>query len=318
MLTLFFSYAHRDEELRNELEVHLAMLKRQGIIATWHDRRIIAGEPVDPVISEQLEEADIVLLLVSPYFLASDYCYDIEMQRALEKHEAGTTHVIPVILRPCDWQHALFGKLRATPPDGKPISTFANQHEAFLAVTKDIRKAAEELRNRAGPQSPIRLPTREVQQPITVKPDMRSSNLRLKKPFSDHERDQFLDEAFEYIARFFEGSLLELGKRNAWIEGQFKRIDTNHFTAAVYANGTVATRCKIWLGGRDMLDGILYSTNDLGSDTSVNESLRVEDDGYSLFLKPLMAFQHRPATDQLTMQGAAEYYWSKFIERLQN
>ena len=294
------------------------MLKRQGIIATWHDRRIIAGEPVDPVISEQLEEADIMLLLVSPYFLASDYCYDIEMQRALERHEAGTARVIPVILHPCDWQHALFGKLRATPPDGKPISTFANQHEAFLAVTKDIRKAAEELRNRAGPQSPIRLPTREVQHPITVKPDMRSSNLRLKKPFSDHERDQFLDEAFEYMARFFEGSLLELGKRNAWIEGQFKRIDTDHFTAAVYANGTVATRCKIWLGGRDMLDGILYSTNDLGSDTSFNESLRVEDDGYSLFLKPLMAFQHRPETDQLTMQGAAEYYWSKFIERLQN
>jgi hypothetical protein len=147
-------------------------------------------------------------------------------------------------------------------------------------------------------------------------PDMRSSNLRLKKPFSDHERDQFLDEAFEYMARFFEGSLLELGKRNAWIEGQFKRIDTNHFTAAVYANGSVATRCKIWLGGRGMLDGILYSTNDLGSDTSFNESLRVEDDGYSLFLKPLMAFQHRPETEQLTMQGAAEYYWSKFIERL--
>jgi TIR domain len=223
MLTLFFSYAHRDEELRNELEVHLAMLKRQGIIATWHDRCLIAGEPVDPVISEQLEKADIVLLLASPYFLASDYCYDIEMQRALERHEAGTARVIPVILHPCDWQPALFGKLRATPPDGKPISTFANQHEAFLAVTKDIRKAAEELQNRAGPPSAIRLPTREVQQPIIVKPDMRSSNLRLKKPFSVRERDQFLDEAFEYIARFFEGSLLELGKRNAWIEGQFKR-----------------------------------------------------------------------------------------------
>jgi hypothetical protein len=73
-----------------------------------------------------------VLPLASPSFLVSDYCYDIEMQRALEKHEAGTACVIPVILHPCDWQHALFGKLRATPPDGKSISTFTNQHEAFL------------------------------------------------------------------------------------------------------------------------------------------------------------------------------------------
>ena len=95
-------------------------------------------------------------------------------------------------------------------------------------------------------------------------------------------------------------------------------IDTPYLTAAVYANGRVATRCKIWLDGRDMLDGILHSTNNLGSDPSVNESLRVEDDRYSLLLKPLMAFQHRPETDQLTMQGAGEYYWRKFIERLQN
>jgi hypothetical protein len=219
MLSLFFSYSHRDEDLRNELEIHLAALKRQGVIVSWHDRRIIAGQEVDREISEQLEKADIILLLVSPYFLASDYCYDIEMQRAMEKHNTGTARVIPVILHPCDWHGVPFGILRATPPDGKPISMFANQHEAFLAVIKDIRAAAEELIQRSGARPrQDRIRAEVMKQPAPVNPDVRSSNLRIKRAFSDRERDQFLEEAFEYMARFFEGSLQELEKRNPGVE----------------------------------------------------------------------------------------------------
>ena len=143
MIKLFFSYSHRDELLRDELEVHLAALKRQGVISTWHDKRLQAGDDIDQHISQQLEEADIILLLVSPYFISSDYCYEVEMQRALERHQNGAARVIPVILHPCDWQKTPFGKLRATPPDGKPISKFPNPHDAFLSVTQDIRAAAQ-------------------------------------------------------------------------------------------------------------------------------------------------------------------------------
>ncbi len=104
--------------MRDQLEVQLSMLKRQGAIETWHDRRIGAGQEIDGAISGNLEEADIILLLVSPDFLASDYCYDREMIRAMERHHAGDAIVIPVILRACDWHPAPFGKLNATPPDG--------------------------------------------------------------------------------------------------------------------------------------------------------------------------------------------------------
>ena len=86
MVKVFFSYSHRDESLRDELEVHLSALKRQGIIDTWHDRRIGSGKEIDSEISQNLEDANIILLLVSPYFIASDYCYDVEMTRALEKN----------------------------------------------------------------------------------------------------------------------------------------------------------------------------------------------------------------------------------------
>src|SRR5687768_12583725 len=126
MANVFFSYSHKDEELRNELEVHLSMLKREGLIEAWHDRRIGVGEDIHSEISSALENADIVLLLVSAQFLASNYCFEIEMRRALQKHNEGTARVIPVILHPCDWQSAPFGHLRATPTDGKPVSMFAN------------------------------------------------------------------------------------------------------------------------------------------------------------------------------------------------
>jgi TIR domain len=141
MATIFFSYSHKDETLRHKLEMHLSMLKRQGFIEAWHDRRITPGDVLDKTIGAHLERADIVLLLVSPDFLASDYCYEYEMARALERHDAGACRVIPVILRPCDWRHAPFGRLLAAPKDGKPITRWPDSDEAFLDVTQAIKSA---------------------------------------------------------------------------------------------------------------------------------------------------------------------------------
>src|SRR6516165_5669862 len=104
-LTLFYSYSHEDEILRDQLEKHLRHLQRQGLISAWHDRQILAGETWEHEIDRHLEMASIILLLISPDFLGSDYCYENEMQRALERHERGEARVIPLILRPCDWQH---------------------------------------------------------------------------------------------------------------------------------------------------------------------------------------------------------------------
>ncbi|HEX8115918.1 MAG TPA: toll/interleukin-1 receptor domain-containing protein, partial [Pyrinomonadaceae bacterium] len=108
-LELFYSYSHKDEELRRELEKHLSLLKRQRVIRDWHGHRISAGTEWAAEVDKHLAGADIVLLLVSADFLASDYCYAVEMKLALEKHEEGLARVIPVILRPCDWKRAPFG-----------------------------------------------------------------------------------------------------------------------------------------------------------------------------------------------------------------
>lgn len=114
-LNLFISYSHADDALRERLEIHLTILKRQGVIQMWNDRAIEPGKPWEKEILENLKTADIVLLLVSADFLASDFCQHIELTLAMERHHSGEACVIPVFLSSCDWKHAQFGKLQGVP-----------------------------------------------------------------------------------------------------------------------------------------------------------------------------------------------------------
>ncbi len=144
-IRLFYSYSHKDDALRDKLEEALTMLKRQGLIAGWHDRRISAGEEWKGAIDKNLDEAQVILLLISASFLASDYCYDVEMKRALDRHERREARVIPIILRPVDWRGALFGSLQALPKDGKPIVKWRPPDDGFKNVAEGIRRVIEDL-----------------------------------------------------------------------------------------------------------------------------------------------------------------------------
>jgi hypothetical protein len=144
-ISLFYSYSHEDEALRDELEKHLALAKRQGYIAGWHDRRIGAGEGWNGELDKNLEEAQVILLLISPSFLASDYCYDIETKRALERHDRGDARVIPVLLRPVDWEGAPFARLQGLPTDLRPVTTWENRDEAMRNIAQGIRRVVEEM-----------------------------------------------------------------------------------------------------------------------------------------------------------------------------
>jgi tetratricopeptide (TPR) repeat protein len=146
-IEIFYSYAHEDEDLRKELEKHLVSLQRQGIIAAWHDRLISAGTEWEHEIDSHLNTAGIILLLISASFIASKYCYSIEMKRALERHETKEARVIPIILRPVYWKNMPFGKLQVLPTEGKPVdsSQWHNRDEAFANIVEGIHKVIEEL-----------------------------------------------------------------------------------------------------------------------------------------------------------------------------
>jgi formylglycine-generating enzyme required for sulfatase activity len=154
-VSLFYSYSHRDEELRSELEAHLSFLRRSKLIAEWHDRMIGAGNEWKGQIDRQLAAADIILLLVSADFIASDYCWGEEMTKALARHQLGEARVIPVILRPCRWQRTPLGSLQAVPKDGKPVSEWPNHDVAFDQIAVAIESTIADLqqqRRRAGEQ----------------------------------------------------------------------------------------------------------------------------------------------------------------------
>jgi TIR domain len=144
-LEIFFSYTHADEAWRKKIETSLSTLKRQNLIKGWSDRNIFAGNEWEEMINSHLQSAPIILLLISPDFINSDYCYSEELDQAIKLHQAGRARVIPIILRPTDWKGTPFARLQALPREGKPISRWADTDEALLEVAKGIRRVVEDM-----------------------------------------------------------------------------------------------------------------------------------------------------------------------------
>jgi len=144
-LNLFISYSHADEELKNELDKHLIMLKRSGKIEVWNDRRLMAGQEWDDEIAKELAHADIILLLISADFNNSEYIWEKELSAAIKRHEDGKARVVPIILRNCEWHDGPYAKLQALPRGGKPVTEFQNRDEAFLDIASGIRALVETL-----------------------------------------------------------------------------------------------------------------------------------------------------------------------------
>lgn len=163
-ISLFYSYSHKDEDLRQRLQDHLAVLRWNGMIAEWKDRDIDAGEEWAEEIDRNLNSADIILLLISASFIASKYCWSVEMTKALERHEKGEATVIPVILKPCRWMSTPFAKLQATPKNGTAVTSWSDQDAAFDDIAGKIEQVVSELRAQQRgladvPASSLPLPT---------------------------------------------------------------------------------------------------------------------------------------------------------------
>lgn len=144
-LKVFVSYAHEDEPHREALARHLQPLVDEGLITLWHDRRITGGRDWARDIDAALRSADVVLLLISRDFVASDYCRGVELAEAMKLDDAGLARVVPVILRSCDWQHANFARFNALPPDGEPVVEAPHPDQRFSAVAKGLRAIVAEL-----------------------------------------------------------------------------------------------------------------------------------------------------------------------------
>ena len=154
---VFFAYSHKDEEFRDQLVSHLSNLKRQAVIQNWCDRQIVAGTEWSGEIDLRLNKADVILLLVSADFLASDYCWDIEVKQAMQRHQVGEACVLPILLRPVDWQGTPFSKLQPLPRDAKPITRWSDRDEAFVDIVEGLRAVVNELTSKRTQESNSRI-----------------------------------------------------------------------------------------------------------------------------------------------------------------
>src|SRR5437667_7245877 len=145
LIEVFYAYASEDEPWALELEKHLTLLQRQNLITTWHPRLITAGADWQQVIDSHLQSASVILLLISPDFLASNYCYSTQMKRALEREQTKGVRIVPILLRPVDWKNAPFAHLYPLPSDARFLTEWPNIDRAFADITTSLRRTLEDL-----------------------------------------------------------------------------------------------------------------------------------------------------------------------------
>jgi len=168
MIEVFISYSHMDRAFKTRLEVGLSQLKRQGQIKSWTDGQIIPGQEWASEISGALERAHIVIFLVSPDFLASDYCIEKELEAAIRRHDIDTAIVIPIVIRPCDWQTTFLGNLQALPDQAIPVSRWDDADDAWLSVIDGMKKVLSDRQERLEIEAQSSLPVaaQEIAKPF--------------------------------------------------------------------------------------------------------------------------------------------------------
>lgn len=303
----FISYSHQDERNLARLHKHLAMLRRDGLLTTWYDREILAGAELHKEIAENLADSDVFLALVSPDFLASDYCYDKEVHLALKRHEDGSIRLIPIILEPCDWRNSPLANLKALPKDGQPISLWANENVAFLDIATELRRVmTAPPKGRATSKASLQL-VREARR------DEGARRYRIKRDFDRIDRDEFRHQAFGTIREYFQRSIAELNGIGDPIRARFESMGETAFTCTVLNKAKQGGEANITVHEHGMMGGLTYSFARRARDNTANGFLTVEANEYDLNLK-MDAFSTRGDHNGLLSPAeAAQRLWAEFL-----
>ena len=298
----FISYSHLDSSSLERLHTHLAMLRREGSLNEWYDRKILAGDPVDSEVSANLESSDLFIALLSPDFLNSNYCYEKEMERAIEKHDSGEIRVIPIIVEPCDWKASPLVRFKALPKDGEPISSWTNQNNAYLDIVNELRRIVQN--ERMDQQSVHSESVRKASE----------ARYRIRKDFDDIDRADFRDVAFSAIRDYFQKSITEIDRVEG-LRGRFRELGPQSFTCTVLNQMKGRSQAHITVHATSSSHGfgdVTYSFSENAPANTANGWFSIESDEFDLYL-----LQHgfsRMGDDQrVSQQTAAEMLWEEFL-----
>jgi hypothetical protein len=306
----FISYSHADEKALERLHKHLAMLQRDGSLASWSDHKILPGENIGKKISAELEQSEIFIALVSPDYLASRYCYENEFQRAQQLAGSGRMRIIPLIIEPCDWLASPFSEYLALPKDGKPVSEWANQNNAYLDAVTGLRRIIDEGAKVESREAPRRLVPEPSRKP------------RIKHDFDTIQRREFAEQAYEAIRDYFEASCRELnGVGDGTLKAKFEKMDETAFTCTVVnrakRSGSEADITVRNAKGRRHHDSeITYVYEPFAEAGTSNGSIRVDADDYQMFLTlDVFGFSRAEGENRYTFERAAEILWVEFVKQ---
>lgn len=142
---IFISYARKDAAFKDELLMHLKPLVRQNIISSWHDSEVELGDKWEPDILNHLRTADVILFLISPAFMASDYIHTHEIQEAEKRYQQGRTKIVPIWIKEVGYESEFLKPFQALPKDRKPVADWHDHDAAWVDVVKQLLKLFEKL-----------------------------------------------------------------------------------------------------------------------------------------------------------------------------
>jgi hypothetical protein len=301
---LFISYSHADETLLSRLHKHLAQLQRDGSVAGWYDRDIRAGERFDSEIARELAEADVFLACVSPDYIASNYCFEKELQTALEREARGELAIVPVVFEPCEWRETELRQFKAVPRDGKAVTEHTNQNVALLDVVTELRRLVPSI------EPPIE--TKSAAPAAAAPPT--PHRYRVKRDHDELHKRDFVEAAFAEIYKFFEASVEELSSIPE-IEARLSPLTPDHFSCTVINRGLKRgfETLHVRLGGSWGAIDILYGERN--SNSSSNGGFGVEADEYQLYLRPLM-FRMSGEDKRVSPREAAQMLWDDLLGKV--
>lgn len=228
----FISYSHNDEHYLNLLVKHLAQLKRDGHLQEWTDKAIEAGINLDEAVASNLNSANLFIALLSPDYLNSNYCYEIEFKKAQEMHEAGQLRIIPVVVEDCDWLNSPFSKLKALPKDGLAISRWSNQNTAMLDVIQNLRRV---LQNSSSDS---------LAGGSTIQPSTLTRNYKVKTDFDSIQKIEFVENGHNEFRRLLEGNISELISIEG-IQAKIIKSDEKNFECILVNRNKINTEATL-------------------------------------------------------------------------
>lgn len=278
MLSIFISYSHQDDKYLDLLHKHLAQLKRDGEISTWTDRDILAGGNLEKSIWSKFEDSQIFIALLSPDYIASNYCYDQEFQRALERVEQGSLTIIPIIVEDCDWRNSPFASFKILPKDAKPVANWDNPNNAMVDVILNIRNLLKSQKAQTGRTVEIN----EV--PV-------SKNYRIKKDFDSIQKLDFTEQSFSDIKNLL-GRFIDEIKRYDNINARVVLDSASEYEFIVVNRNKIATEATVKVGISANISEFGFRAHERQLYYSVNRSFKnhmpnnvfgVAFDDYELF-----------------------------------